>query len=147
MSCRGDAAVTFLKMPTKQLTFLDASVLINAARGSDPTRKMRAVSIIGDPDREFVASQYLRLEVLPIAVLHKKKKEIALYERYFNAVITWVDPNSLIDPAYDLACQYGLGAIDALHLIAAMTMGAEFISAEKPTKPIYSAYASAVSIY
>ncbi|MBA3323158.1 MAG: PIN domain-containing protein [Pyrinomonadaceae bacterium] len=134
-------------MPTKQLTFLDASVLINAARGSEPARKMRAISVIGDPNREFVGSQYLKLEVLPIAVLYKKKKEVALYERYFSAVITWVDPVSLIVPAYDLACQYGLGAMDALHLMAAMTTGAEFVSAEKPTKPIYSAYASAVSIY
>lgn len=147
MSCRGGAAAIPPKMSTKRLTFLDASVLINATRGSDPARKMRAVSVIGDPNREFAASQYLRLEVLPIAVLYKKKKEIALYERYFNAVTTWVDPAALLVPAYDLACQYGLGAIDALHLLAAMTAGAEFISAERPTKPIYSAYAGAVSIY
>jgi hypothetical protein len=50
-------------------------------------------------------------------------------------------------PAFDLACKYGLGAMDALHLAAAMSAGAEFVSAEKPTKPIYSAYVNAASIY
>jgi predicted nucleic acid-binding protein len=62
-------------------------------------------------------------------------------------VTLWIDPTAIIQPVYDLACQHGLGAIDALHLAAAISAGAEFVSAEKPTKPIYTAYASAVSIY
>jgi hypothetical protein len=37
--------------------------------------------------------------------------------------------------------------MDALHLVAAITAQAEFISAEKPTKPLYLAYQNALSIY
>jgi predicted nucleic acid-binding protein len=58
-----------------------------------------------------------------------------------------IDPSSFLQPAFDLACERGLGAIDALHIAAAINVGAELISAEKPTKPIYSAYPNASSIY
>lgn len=134
-------------MPPKQPTFVDASVLINAIVGQDAARKMRALSVLADPDREFVATEFLKLEVLPIPTKYARKKERAFYERYFKGVVVWVDPSSFMQPAFDLACRYGLGAIDALHLAAAISAGAEFVSAEKPTKPIYSAYTNASSIY
>ncbi|MGH9840779.1 MAG: hypothetical protein ACREEM_18535 [Blastocatellia bacterium] len=53
----------------------------------------------------------------------------------------------MIQPAFDLACQYGLGGMDALHLAAAIHLNADFISAEKPTKPLYQAYQNTLSIY
>jgi len=134
-------------MPPKLPTFVDASVLINAVAGQDAARKMRALSVLGDPDREFVATEFLKLEVLPIPTKYNRKKELAFYERYFKGVVTWVDPSSFTHPAFDLACQYGLGAMDALHLAAAISAGAEFVSAEKPTKPIYSAHTNTASIY
>lgn len=108
---------------------------------------MRALAVLGDPSREFVATLFLQLEVIPIPLKFNKKKEAAFYERFFKGVTTWIDPASIIQPAYNLACRHGLGAIDALHLAAAIAAGAEFVSAEKPTKPIYSAYARAASIY
>ncbi len=133
--------------PKRTRTFVDASVLINAIAGVDAARRMRALAVLGDPRRVFVASEYLRLEVMPIAVRYKLSKEIAFYERFFAGVTKWITPTRLIKPAYNLACQYGLGAMDALHLAAASAAKAEFVSAEKLTKPIYSAYAGAVSIY
>lgn len=134
-------------MPSKQLTFLDSSVLINAIVGLDAARKMRALAVLGDPHRTFVATRFLTLEVMPIPIKFGKKREAAFYERYFRGVTTWVRPALLVRPAYDLASQHGLGAMDALHLAAAIKTGANFISAEKPTKPIYSAYSNAFSIY
>ena len=134
-------------MPPKQLTFVDASVLINAIVGSDAARKMRALAVLGDPQREFVATRFLTLEVMPIPTKFKRKREAAFYERFFKGVSSWVSPASIIRPAFDLACLHGLGAMDALHLAAAIKVGAEFVSAEKPTKPIYSAYTNAVTIY
>jgi predicted nucleic acid-binding protein len=85
--------------------------------------------------------------MLPFPLKFNKKKEATFYERFFKGVTIWIDPASIIQPAYNLACQHGLGAMDTLHLAAANAAGAEFVFAEKPTKPIYSAYASAVSIY
>jgi hypothetical protein len=37
--------------------------------------------------------------------------------------------------------------MDALHIAAAEQLDAEFISTEKPTKPIYKAYKNSTSIY
>ena len=132
---------------SKQLTVIDASVLINAAVGPDPARRLRAVAIIGDQSREFAATRFLKLEVLPIPTRYRKNKELRLYERFFNNVITWLDEEPLIQPALNLACQYGLGGMDALHLAAAISLNAEFISAERPTKPLYQAYQNISSIY
>lgn len=50
-------------MPTTR-TFLDADVLINAFRGVGPVATA-AQSIVDDPDREFVTSDILRLELIP----------------------------------------------------------------------------------
>jgi predicted nucleic acid-binding protein len=84
---------------------------------------------------------------LPIPIKYKRKKEIAFYERYFAGVNVWVDDASIIQPAYDLACQQALGAVDALHLAAAIAVSAEFISAERPSKPLYAAYRRTASIF
>jgi predicted nucleic acid-binding protein len=137
-------------MPNKILTFVDASVLIYCIRKSTPEtrdRKRRAMQVIGDPDREFVASEFLRLEVTPLSYFHNKSREIAFLELFFQGIKQWIDTQGLIKPAYDLACRYGLGAFDALHLTAAQSVNAEFVSGEKPTKPIYKAYAHVSTIY
>ncbi len=137
-------------MASRILTFVDASVLIYAAVKPTPAtfpRRLRALQVLGDPDREFVASEYLRLEVLPLAHYFNKSKEVAFYETFFASVTVWVDPIDIIKSAHTLASKYGLGALDALHVTAAEQVGAELVSAEKPTKPIYRAYALASSIY
>ncbi|MGH9768885.1 MAG: type II toxin-antitoxin system VapC family toxin [Blastocatellia bacterium] len=132
---------------SKQITVVDSSVLINAAIGPNAARRMRALTVVGDPNREFAASRYLHLEVLPIPTMYQKHKERRFYELFFSNVTIWLDEASLIQPALDLACQFGLGAMDALHLAAAVSVNAEFISAEKPTKPIYQAWQNISSIY
>lgn len=137
-------------MANKILTFVDASVLIYAATkptAATFTRRLRALQVLGDPDREFVASEYLRLEVMPMASYYQKARELAFYEKFFNGVTRWADPLALLAPAFADACQHGLGALDALHLAAAASLGAEFVSAERPTKPLYRAYSNISSIY
>lgn len=137
-------------MANKILTLVDASVLIYAA--TKPTavtfaRRLRALQVLSDPDREFVASEYLRLEVMPIARYFNKHREATFYEKFLHGVTHRADPVALLKPAYSTACQHGLGALDALHIAAADSFGAEFVSAEKPTKPIYRAYSNISSIY
>jgi hypothetical protein len=137
-------------MANKILTFVDASVLIYAA--SKPTsvtlaRRLRALQVLGDPDCEFLTSEYLQLEVLPIAVCYHKSREVAFYQKFFTGAVLWAESVKLIRPAYDLASQFGLGALDALHAAAAATHNAELVSAERPTKPIYRAYPNVTSIY
>jgi predicted nucleic acid-binding protein len=42
--------------------------------------------------------------------------------------------------AYDLAVRFGLSALDALHVAAAINVGGEeLVTTEKPTKPLHQA--------
>lgn len=137
-------------MSNKILTIVDASVLIYAAtkpKAATVTRRARALQVLSDPNREFAASEFLRLEVMPIASFYRKSREVTFYAAFFSGVTQWIDPLILLAPAYALACQYGLGALDALHLTAAAGLSAEFVSAERPTKPLYRAYSRVSSIY
>ena len=71
-----------------KLTFFDASVLIAAARGGS-VQAARAMEILDDPTRQFASSPFLRLEVLPRAIYHKRATEVTFYEEYFAAVSHW----------------------------------------------------------
>ncbi|MDP4198587.1 MAG: PIN domain-containing protein [Bacteroidota bacterium] len=119
-------------------TFVDANVLIAAARAVLPESAI-ALRLITDSNREFVSSIFLRLEVLPKATYHRRQVEVDFYSAYFDSVVDWLQPTSYaIESALDLAKQYGLGGLDALHLTAARILNAdEFITGEKPTSPIF----------
>jgi predicted nucleic acid-binding protein len=118
-------------------TFLDAGVLIAGARGEDADRE-RALEILADPERWFVASSFLYLEVAPKAAFHKRRVETAFYERFFRDA-KWVRDLDSIDAfARAEAEKHGLGAMDALHLAAAHVGGAgEMVTTEKRSKPIH----------
>ncbi|KPQ31567.1 MAG: PIN domain [Phormidesmis priestleyi Ana] len=119
-------------------TFLDAGVLISAARGMGKESDA-ALQIIRDPNREFASSQFLKLEVLPKAIFNKKTLEAEFYETYFEAVAYWAtDIEKLCQAGYREAANFGLGAMDALHVAAAVeTHSDEFITSEKLSKSIH----------
>jgi predicted nucleic acid-binding protein len=119
-------------------TFIDAGVLIVATRGEDEIAE-RALEILKDPNREFASSVFLKLEVVPKATYNKRTDEVEFYEEFFGAVTYWAnDIERIIQDAYQESCQSGLGAMDALHVMAAVSVGAtEFITNEKPEKSIH----------
>jgi hypothetical protein len=119
-------------------TFLDAGVLIAAARGRGIIA-VRSHTILDDPERSFVTSDYIRMEVLPKALYHRQSQEVLLYERFFSRAVQIVPPSvSLMQQAYTEACTFGLAALDAFHLAAAKFSGAEeFITTERPTTPLF----------
>jgi hypothetical protein len=53
------------------VVFVDASVLIAAARGADAIALL-AMEVLDDPNNRFASSAFVRLEVLPKAVFHKR---------------------------------------------------------------------------
>jgi hypothetical protein len=63
----------------READFVDAGVLIAAARGGN-VQAARAMEILDDPEREFAASVFLQLEVLPQAVFNKRVAESAFYD-------------------------------------------------------------------
>lgn len=123
---------------SRRKTFVDAGVLIAAARGKADVAT-HAMRILDDPDREFVASPFLKLEVLPKAVYEKRQAEVEFYETFSNAVTYWVHSvEETAKNAYTEACKFGLNAMDALHVAAAISAGAEeLITTEKPEKSIH----------
>jgi hypothetical protein len=119
-------------------TFLDAGVLIAAARGRGVVDR-RAYAILDDPQRRFVTSKYIRMEVLPKALYHRQNMEVLLYEQFFSRAAQIVPSSpTLTQHTYTEACTCGLSALDAFHVAAAKFCAAEeFITTERPTTPLF----------
>ena len=130
---------------TEVRTFLDAGVLITAARGTGEDAD-KTLQILKSPNRKFAASQFLKLEILPKAIFNQSHLEVAFYEAYFDAVAYWAtDVENILTAGYQEAAEFGLGAMDALHIAAAVATEAdEFITSEKPSKSIYRTRSIAV---
>jgi hypothetical protein len=118
-------------------TFLDTGVLINGWRGITP-RRMKALTILSDPQRDFVCSPFVRLELIPKATYYRNQLELKFYNEYFNLQVSeWVDDfDALYKEGLKHGSGFGLEAMDALHIAAALMANCdEFITAEKPTSP------------
>ena len=123
-----------------KLTFVDAGVLIAAARGGN-VQAIRAMDILDDPDREFAASAFLRLEVLPRAIFNKREAEREFYEAFFSTVTHWAtDLDAITEVAMRESSANGVEAMDALHVAAAASVGAsELVTTEKQSRSIHRA--------
>ncbi len=119
-------------------TFIDAGVLIYAARSQGEIAE-KALQILEDENREFASSIFLKLEVLPKAIYNHQKSEVKFYEAFFEEVSYWAkDINTIIATAYEQSSKFGVGAMDALHIGAALSVEAtEFITNEKPERSIH----------
>jgi predicted nucleic acid-binding protein len=119
-------------------TFLDAGVFITA-HDSRNIKSRSALDLFESVDRELISTSLLRLEVVPQAAFHKQREEVDFYEACFDCVLVWVEVNqNLILDAERIASKYGLHAMDALYIAAALQAGAqEFITTERVTKPLY----------
>lgn len=128
-------------------TYLDASVLIAAFQGKDAIAE-RAMAVLDDPERAVVVSDYLRLEVLPKPTFHERRVEIEFMQSVFDGASEHIASSpELTDRAVSLASQYDLSPIDALHVGAAAVAGVdEFVTAEKPTKPLCKIKISGIQV-
>lgn len=115
------------------ITFVDASVLIAAFRGEEPLRS-QAIAILSDGNRRFVRSEFLELETIPKPTFHKRADEVFWLRSFLDSKSTMPVPSylALVALAQKKACQYGLSAIDALHLAAALEASCdELVTTEK----------------
>ncbi|MEA5619657.1 nucleic acid-binding protein [Cronbergia sp. UHCC 0137] len=119
-------------------TFIDAGVLICAARSQGESAE-KALQILENENREFASSIFLKLEVLPKAIYNHQKSEVKFYEAFFEEVSYWAkDINTIIATAYEQSSKFGVGAMDALHIGAALSVEAtEFVTNEKPERSIH----------
>lgn len=117
-------------------TFLDSGVLLTAWRGEDGET---ALALMEDPERQHYTSQLVKLELLSKAAYFKNNAEFKFYQTFFRAVRA-EEPLSraLGEKALELAKRHGIAAMDALHVAAAIRLDVEeFITAEKPGKPVF----------
>lgn len=120
------------------LTYVDSGVLIFAAKGTTEAAAL-ALPFLQDATREFVTSEYVRLEVLPKPTCFRRDVEIEFYNTFFGLNIRTIPTSvALLELAMEEACKLGLSAIDALHVASAVFGGAEeMITSEKVTKPMH----------
>lgn len=99
----------------------------------------RALSIMADDSREFVTAQSVRLELLPKPRHERRTMEVRFYESHFSEAVAFEPLSEALGRlAEDQASKYGLSGADALHIAAAIRLGAgEFYTAEKPEKPLF----------
>jgi predicted nucleic acid-binding protein len=120
-------------------TYIDSGVLIAAARGSGRLAE-KAIGVLTDTAaREFVCSEYVRLEVVPKPTYLGRTAEVKFYEEFFATVVEWMPFDiHCMQRALIEACDSGLSAMDAIHVVAAAESEChEIVTSEKPTKPIH----------
>ena len=113
-------------------------MLIFAARGTTEAAAL-ALPFLQDPNREFITSDYVRLEVLPKAQWMRNETEVEFYEAFFRLNSRTIPTSGpLLEFAMAEACRIGLNALDAIHIACAVFGGAEeIITTEKSTKPMH----------
>ncbi|MEZ4268616.1 MAG: nucleic acid-binding protein [Myxococcota bacterium] len=95
--------------------------------------------IVDDAEREFVCSVFLRLELLPKPLFNGHHAEATFYREFFGSCADETPGSErLLQDALDEAIAHGMGAVDAMHVVAAETLGVdEFVTAERPEKSIH----------
>jgi predicted nucleic acid-binding protein len=120
----------------QQIVYPDSSLILNVFL--DDARGERARAILQDTTRHFVVSDYVWLETVPKAVYNKQHDQAAYINDFFNDATFVPASDAIIAQAKDLASRYGLAAMDALHVAAAIAGGAdELVTFEKPSKPFF----------
>ena len=121
-------------------TYIDSGVLISALRGPQIVAD-RALSFLNDPLRDYITSDYVKIELLPKCRFFKNKEEEQFYEDFFKrSKIHVPSSNELLAFAIDEGGRTGISGMDAIHVACAFLAQAdEFITAEKSTKPIHRA--------
>lgn len=120
------------------LTYIDSGVLIWSATGKPPLAA-KARPFLTDKNREYITSEYVKLEVLPKSIFHKNKLEEEAYNAFFALCRRSVPTSdALLKQAMEEATKTGMSGFDALHIVCAIFGGAEeFITTEKESKPIH----------
>ena len=121
-----------------KISYIDSGVLINAFRGGFQV-SLQALLILDEPDRQFASSPFVQLETLPKSIYQRQITEQDFYQTFFDNVKHWSnDIVSIVPQAQTIAGKYGIAGMDALHIAAALSIGAEeFITTEKKTKPMF----------
>jgi hypothetical protein len=92
-----------------------------------------------DPNRVFLSSPFLDLELLPQVIQNRQREQQKFLETYLAATKRIEDMRAIFRVAFREASTSAVSGVDALHVAAAYLLKAdEFITTEKPGKAIYT---------
>lgn len=118
-------------------TYVDSCVLIAAYQVTQEISSA-AMAVLDDPDRQFVVSSYLELEVLPKPLFNNRDEEVAFMRQFFGEASERIETSQeIIRSAVALAAKYDLSPVDALHAsIARAAIVDELVTLEGCNKPL-----------
>jgi predicted nucleic acid-binding protein len=133
---------------SKIRTYVDANVIIVSFNVANlDFRAQTAYNILDDQNRLIFFSDYILLEVLQMPIFFKEEKRSSYIKMLFKKFIKIPTSQTTIDKAIGLAFNYGLSAMDALHVATAIEGKAdEFVTFENPTKPFFRIPSSEIRI-
>ncbi len=97
-------------------TLIDSGVLLAAFKAVGELAE-NALAVLGDAERQFVSSDFVRLELLPKPICYGNDAERLFYETFFANVEPLVQASALLVEAAEREAEaVGLSAMDALHI-------------------------------
>jgi len=121
------------------LTVIDSCVLRAAFEGVEGEDNNKALAVLDDTNREFIAVDFVALETIPKPTFTKREEQALLFQAFFDEAPLHAEVSSKITTlAIQLASEYDITPIDALIVSSAIIGGAdELITMEKRTKPMF----------
>lgn len=121
-------------------TYIDTGVLIASLHGPASVT-LQAISYLNDSLRDYVTSDFVKLELFPQCRFHKNAAEERHYEDFFQRCKIYVPTSpELIELAIAHGSKTGISGLDAIHVACAIAAEAEeLITAERVTKVIHRA--------
>ena len=118
-------------MPT---VYIDSCVLILAFKAREDAVSMRAIEELDREEAEYLYSTITELECLPKPTKFRREEEVLFFTEFFAAARRVPCLDDAQAKAFEIGCDRGMNAPDALHVGCAVTAGAdEFVTAEGPT--------------
>ena len=124
-------------MPVR--TVIDSCVLRSAFEGEEGEINKRALAVLDDTDREFIAVDFVALETIPKPTFNKRQEQALIFRTFFEEAPLHAEVSTAVtNLAMKLGCDYDIDPMDALIVSSAIVSGAdELITMEKPTKPMF----------
>ena len=119
-------------------TVIDTCVLRTAFEGEGEENR-KALEALDDANREFMAVDFVALELIPKPIFNKFKDQACFYKSFFDYAPIRVEVTSAItNLALRLASEHDIGPMDSLIVSSAIIGRAdELITMEKPTMPMH----------
>lgn len=128
-------------------TVIDSCVLRAAFEGEECEANKKALAVLDDTNREFIAVDFVALETIPKPTFTKREEQVLLFQAFFDEAPLHAEVSSEITIlAIQLASEHDIAPMDALIVSSAIIGGAdELITLEKPTKPMFNVKAVKVT--